>query len=688
MKKFALWIHRLRVLFYGALTAAALLLLVSLVVLFVYLNELPRVPEPLSRIIEMPPTEIYSATGERVMVLGGRDAVPLQRISRHFVQAVVATEDHRFWDHHGIDKLRTLKAAWDELFGQAWGTSTITQQLAKNLFFSFEKTYKRKFQEQLVACQIEARFSKEEILEAYINQITFGVGGEGVERASRNYFGKPSSDLSLEEASFLAGLPQSPSAYNPYRHMDRAKIRQRQVLQRMVKVGYITQMESEKAFAAPLTLRPRQTSPTGGNYYLDVVIQTLEERYGTQVVYHGGLRVTTTMDPQMQAWALSAVQKGLASLERDMGIEESSPSTLSQRPQAALVALETASGAVKALVGGSDFFQTEFNRAIENNRLPGSSFKPFTYYAAMEKLGLTPASLLIDKPVTIEVHGAPDWRPRNFDRSHRGPMILKWALMESINSIAAQLIEQTGIEKAIEVARRCGIRSPLQNVYSVALGTSGVSPLEMASAYATLANGGIRQEPFFIWRVEDAYGRTLEEHIVSGERTLDPAITYQMVDMMRGVMDAGTGQIVRSLGFKLPAAGKTGTTNNYTDAWFNGFTPNLSTSVWVGIDDNRGMRNENKVGITGSIGAAPIWADFMIHATEGEPPREFPIPPGIRFVDINPFTGRWAFPGETESITVALRDNQVALAGESPAAPSKDNVQGLTRPLDEVPEGP
>lgn len=367
----------------------------------------------------------------------------------------------------------------------------------------------------------------------------------------------------------------------------------------------------------------------------------------------------TTLDPQLQSHAVESLQKGLAKLDRMLGIyEPTNHGTELTRPQGALVAVETNSGAVRAMVGGRNYSETEYNRAVQRNRLPGSSFKPFLYYTAFEKLGVSPATVFVDRPVSIPVAGGQDWTPRNFGLKHEGPMILKKALMKSVNSVAAQLVERTGPEEVINTARRCGIKSPLQPVYSVALGTSGVSPLEMASAFATFANGGIRHEPFWIRRVEDALGRVLEEHIIDGERALDASIAYQVVDLMRGVVDGGTGSIVRRLGFDLPAAGKTGTTDGYYDAWFTGFTPTLSTSVWVGYDRGEGLRDTQGLGITGGRGAAPIWADFMLKATEGEPPREFAIPPDIRFEMVDPITGWVATELTHNPMRVALRQGQ------------------------------
>ena len=652
----------LRSTFYIGLTAAGLALLGLMVLVFVVVQDLPRVPDPLSRIIETPPTEIYATTGERLMVIGGREAIPLNRVSSDFINAVIATEDHRFWGHHGIDKLRTLKAFWITLFqpGRIQGASTITQQLAKNLFFSFERSYMRKFRELLVALQIESRYSKEEILEAYVNQIAFGPQAHGIEQAARVFFGKTASELDLAEAALLAGLPKSPTRYNPYRHMERAQNRQRVVLARMTATGYITRTQAEEAGANPIRLATFSRKARPGGYFLDMVIRDLENRYGSDVVHHGGLQVTTTIDPQLQIWAEEALAEGLDELTVLTGTTDLEPADETQHPQGALVAVAAQSGAVKALVGGRSYAETAYNRAIQNQRQVGSGFKPFTYYTALEKLGFSPATVMVDRPLTVPVRGADDWQPRNFSRTFHGPIVLKKALMESVNTIAAQLIERCGPEAVVATARRCGIDSPLRPVYSLALGTSGVSPLEMAGAFATFATGGIRHEPFWIARVEDPQGRILEEHLVSGRRVLEPDLSYQIVDMMRGVVDDGSGRVIRRLGFDLPAAGKTGTTNSYQDAWFIGFTPTLSTSVWVGFDKNRPLRDRNGVGVTGGRGAAPIWARFMKQAMEGEPARDFTVPEDIHLETIDPQTGRAPDALSRETLQVALTDGQSA----------------------------
>jgi penicillin-binding protein 1A len=645
---------------YLVATVAALAATGLFCLFLVAVKDLPRVPEPIGRINDTPATEIFSADGRRILTIGGRETVALDDVSYAFIQAILATEDHRFWDHRGLNKLRTIKALWVTLFepGKIQGASTITQQLAKNLFFSFERTYIRKFRELLVALQIEAQFSKQEILEAYINQIPFGVGAYGIGEAARTFFGKSAGELNLAEASLLAGLPKSPTRYNPFRYPDRARARQQVVLKRMVETGMISRQEAEDASAAASDLRAQARSLRVDSYFLDAVMKSLEETYTPEVVYHGGLRVYTTLDVGMQQQAEAALQEGITGLESQMAVAGGATDSLTEDDnglQGALVAVEVNTGAVKALVGGRDFFQTPYNRALQNHRQPGSGFKPFLYYGALERLGKTPADLMVDQPVSIPVAGKPPWKPRNFERSYKGPMVLKKAFTASVNTVAAQLVEALGPEAVVQTARRCGITSPLGPVYSVALGTFGVSPLEMAAAYATFAAGGVSHPPYWIRRVEDVSGRVLEEHIITGERVLNESITYQLVDMMAGVIDEGTGNVVRRMGFTLPAAGKTGTTNDYNDAWFTGFTPNLSTSVWVGFDRGQGMRDKNGAGVTGGRGAAPIWAQFMKAATQGEPPRAFMTPPDVYFKKVNPETGSVAGFWTRDPVSVAMR---------------------------------
>lgn len=646
-----------RIAVYLTLIFGAFLVLVTGGLILVSVKDLPQVPQPLGRIIDVPQTEVFAATGRRIITLGGREPVQLSFVSPHFLNAVIATEDHRFFEHHGVNKLRTLKALYVTLFesGRIQGASTITQQLAKNLFFSFEKTYLRKFREMLVAFQIEATSTKQEILHAYVNQIHFGAGAQGIERASQVFFGIPASKLTLSQAALLAGLPKSPTQYNPFRHYEKAIARRKFVLQRMVEVGEITAQEAADAMAVRPELATRQADSRTGSYFVDALINQLVEKYGEDVVFHGGIKVYSTLDPELQTAAETAVTKGLERLDTMMDMDSSDMDT----PQAALVAVDTGSGAVKALVGGRNYYKTEFNRAVQSRRQPGSGFKPFLYYCAFNELGFHPATPMADRPVTIPVKGAPAWQPKNFERTFQGEIILKQALTHSINTIAAQLVEQTGPDCVIQTARRCGITSPLEAVYSIALGTSGVTPLEMASAFATFATNGVHHEPFMIWRVEDPFGRIIDEHIAQGKRVLDAATAFQVVDMMRSVVDGGSARSIRQMGFTRPAAGKTGTTDSFNDAWFTGFTPSLSVSVWTGFDRKKKLALRGGTGITGGRASAPIWAEFMEQALKNEPERDFSIPAGIRFETVDTATGCAPDPdGSAQVVRVPLKDNQ------------------------------
>ncbi|WP_321494619.1 PBP1A family penicillin-binding protein [uncultured Desulfobacter sp.] len=662
MQRFAWLIFFLRLLFYTGLLASGIMAAAGCLMVFHISQDLPKLPSPLSRIIETPQSLIYAEDGQVLIALGEKTSVSLDMVSSDFLNAIVATEDHRFFEHHGVNKLRTFKALYITLFkpGQIQGASTITQQLAKNLFFSFEKTWHRKIKELLVAFQIEQANTKEQILEAYINQIHFGAGAQGIEKAARMYFDKPAQDLTLAEASLLAGLPKSPTYYNPFRYYDRALARRHVVLGRMVAAGFITADEAAQTDAIRPELHDGRKDARTGSYFLDALIAELVDIYGEDVVYHGGIKVYSTMDSRRQADALTAVTEGMARLDKLMGLDEGEQ----EKPQAALVAIDTSSGAVKAMVGGRDYYASEYNRAVNSKRQAGSGFKPFLYYAAFRDEKLNPASVFQDMPVAIPIKGAPDWYPQNFEKTFRGPMILKLGLIHSVNTIAAQLVADVGPDAVVDVARACGVKSPLKSVYSVALGASEVSVMDMASGFSTLAGLGIYHEPFLFWRVEDARGRVLFEHIVKDRRVLDMATAFQVVDMMEGVVDLGSGKGVRSLGFNRPAAGKTGTTNDCNDAWFTGFTPSLCVSVWTGYDKKKQLIDKNRRGITGGRGAVPIWTDFMIRAMKGEPERDFFIPADIRYETVETTTGcpaasRQNMAEETDSLQPAADSSDV-----------------------------
>ncbi len=656
-----------------ALVGVGMILAVLLVTVDV--PGIPRVPGDLNRLIAVPPTEVYASDGSLLTRVGGRRAVPLERISPLYRKAVLAAEDDRFFHHSGVDKPALTRATLGALLGsRSRGGSTITMQLARNLFFSFRKTWSRKFREILAAFEIERRFSKEEILAAYCNGIYFGNFAYGVEEAAETYFGEHASNLTLAQAALLAGLPQSPSRYNPYSHPERALARQRWILDRMLKLGWITPEEHRAAIEEELVFRQMYRDADEGSYFLDAVLRDLEEKYGKTVLYHGGLKIYTTLDPALQGYAIEAVRSALADLDGRFGLPPYAGVEAAERgnyPQAALVAVEAATGEVKALIGGRDWQASQFNRATQNRRNMGSSLKPALYLAAFEKLGYTPATVVVDSPIVVQIKGSKDWKPVNFDPFFRGPVVLKLALEKSINSVAARLILRVGPESMIETLHRLGVSSPLQPNYSLALGAGPVSAVEMAGIGASLANLGEVVRPTLIRRVEDARGRVLEETLIAPRPAFDAETVYQLVDMMKGVIEEGTGAGVGNYGFHLPAIGKTGTTNDYRDSWFLGATPRLSAAAWVGYDDNRPMRLPDGRGVTGAGGALPVWAKFMNRATEGEPPRDFTVPPGIVFRYVDPATGRIVSGPEVGGLRVALTQEAASeiqvLAAESGA---------------------
>ncbi len=638
-------------LIFSLVTFISVVLLAAIIGFFVVLHDLPYIPEDLRSLVYARPTEIYAADGSLVYRLGGRSYVTIEQISPHFLKAVVAAEDGDFHRHHGVDKLATVRGAMRSMSGHDLQSgSTITQQLTKNLFFSFEKSFLRKLKEMLISFQLETTFRKDQILEAYCNLIYFGGAAYGIEDAAQQFFNKPAADLTLPEAALLAGIVNSPSNLNPFSHFDRAKTRQKLILSRMVKNDFIPSSAGQTAFTDSLRLSRRRTL---GNDYLEYVISEAEKRYGREAVQFGGLRIYTTLDPALQRIAEEELRSGVAQLGASL---DSTGNAL----QGALAVVAVPTGEIKALVGAREYVPGGFNRAVKENRHIGSGVKPFIYMTALEQLRLTPRTVVYDTTTTFHPAGARQWRPRNFDRRNRGPMILKSALMQSINVIAAQITHQATPAKVIETMRRFGITAPLEEVLSIALGTSSVSPVEMASAYAVIANNGEYHRPVLIKRVEDLNGIVLDSAVSLfglGEPRFDPMQTYELLDMMMGVVDHGTGRVIRALGFTAPAAGKTGTSTEATDAWFTGFTTSLSTSVWVGYDRDFVMRTREGREVDGARGGAPIWANFMKRATELYPGRDFAVPGGLQSLYADPVTGHEVSNGE-EGISIVVPEDE------------------------------
>jgi len=656
-----------------AFSLFALMMALSLFCLGLYLDlkdDLPQLPDSLEKINLSLPTEIYSSEGNVIKVLGQRHPVSLEEISPRFTEAMIATEDSRFYSHSGVDHIGLARAMLKNIRNMkvSQGGSTITQQLSKNLFFSFERKWERKIKELLIALQMEATFSKEEILEAYCNQVYFGSGAYGVEDASLVYFNKRAKNLTLLQAAMLAGLPNSPNSANPFNNFERAMSRTRTVLNRMVRSNFISSFEMEQALETDLELAPPRIQSNPNQYFIQYVISNLENEYGKEFVHFGGLKIFTTIDSRLQQYAQQAVLTHMKSLDKRMAPREDE-----ELLQAAMVSLENKTGAIRVLLGGRDYSKSQFNRAVSNNRMAGSSFKPIVYLTAMEVLGISPATVIRDEPVSLEISPGKSWEPKNFNDQYFGDLILKRALMNSLNVVSAKLVNDLTPPRVIKTARQMGLTSPLGENLSLALGATGVSPLEMAGAYSVIANLGILNEPYLVERIEDFRGNKLYEHFYFGVQRFSQKSIYPLLDMMRGVVEEGTGRVIRRMGFSHPAGGKTGTTNDYKDAWFDGFTKDMATVVWVGYDSNISMIDRNGRGLTGGGAAAPIWAYFMKKALSGKSQVNFPVPEGIRFVDVDSQTGYIANSSMKNTMTVAVK-NDVVLT----LPPSTDSVQGYS----------
>ncbi len=571
-------------------------------------------------------TKVYGDDDELVAEFQAerRIFVPLQQIPPALRNAVIAVEDARFYSHFGVDLKGIFRAMYANFrHGRVVeGGSTITQQLAKVLFLTPDRSFSRKVKEAALALELEKRYSKDRLLELYLNQIYMGHGAFGVEAAARTYFGKSVQELTLGEAALLAALPRSPGNYSPFEHPEVAQRRRAVVLARMREQGYISEAEAKAANRAALGLIAPERRRGSGQFFLEYLQQSLEAKYGSDVLYKSGLSVYTTMNPGLQRVAEQALRDGIdALLER-----QAARAKLRGRagpggpaPEGAVVVIEPATGYVRALVGGTEFARSQFNRALHARRQPGSAFKPFVYLAALES-GKTPDDILDDSPIRYVSQGKV-WAPENYDGKFRGPVTLQQALEESINVPTIRLLEQVGVSRVIDAARRAGIQSPLPADLTLALGTGDVTLLELTAAYGTFANQGLRMEPIMVRYVTDSRGRLIEENIPQGREALDPAVVATLTRMLRGVVERGTAVTARVL--ERPLAGKTGTTNDFSNAWFVGFTPSVVGGVWVGYDRPRSLGPDE----TGARTALPIWIAVMREALRGHPVEEFPAGP-------------------------------------------------------------
>ncbi len=567
-------------------------------------------------------TYIYDINGELIARLHGdvnREVVTLDRISPHLKRSVLAMEDAYFYTHKGIDPNGIGRAVLANFTagGTVEGGSTLTQQLVKNLFLSNERTLNRKVAEAVLAMRVEQVFTKEQILEMYLNQVFWGKNTNGAETASQNYFGKSAADLTLGEAAMLAGTIQAPSVFNPVDNYTEAKKRQGLVLDRLAELGWSTAAEVKAAKAQKIVIRKQGISYEASRvpYVSQAVTAELEEKFGKDVVLQGGLRIQTTIDLKLQRIAEEVAADGHRDLV-DRG---------AYADQLALVAVDPRTGFVKALVGGvGEFDKNQFNRAVLARRQLGSSFKPFVYYVAFATGNYTPDSVIDDSPMSIP-DGDEPYVPRNYDNKFSGSITIRQAIAVSRNIPALKLGLEVGNENVVAICRKLGINSPMKPVVSLPLGAADVTPMEVAGAYAVFASGGYKSKTTLIARVTDRNGNLVLDNTPKPELILDPIAVSYLTDALRGVVTNGTATEAQ-LSEGRPVAGKTGTTSDFRDAWFVGYVPQLSVAIWIGNDDYSPMAN----GVTGGVYVTPIWRKFMERALAGQPIEQFPVPAEIQ----------------------------------------------------------
>jgi penicillin-binding protein 2D len=596
-------------------------------VFFLYLRAKPLPAAMVPQTTQI--TDQHGQTIDSLYTGQNRDSVPLSRVSPYLIQATLAIEDHRFYNHFGIDLRGTSRAVWVNLqhMDKVQGASTLTQQLARNLYLSHDRTWERKIKEAYYTLQLETHWSKDQILEGYLNTVYFGHSTYGVQAAARMFFGKDAKDLTLAEAALMAGVPKGPAYYSPYLDEKNAFQRQKLILSAMVREGFISQQEADAAKQEKLSIAPlKKRAPAIAPYFSDYVKHHAARilNITPDELEEGGYQIMTTLDMNAQKMAEEAIERHI---DKKSDI------------QAALVAIDPRNGYIKAMVGGRDYEKNQYNRVFADTRQPGSSFKAFVYLTALQKGGFTALTKRKSEPTVFTYdNGKKTYAPSNFGNHYPDdPIDLRQAIAQSDNIYAVQTLLDVGAEEVIATARKLGIQSPMQPVPSLALGTYPVSPFEMAQAFAVIANQGVKSEPVAILRIEDSVGRVLYEAQPQSEQVIEPEYTYVLTNLMESVFDSG-GTAHRVAGtFKRPVAGKTGTTNN--DAWLVGYTPELSTAVWIGYDRNRA------ISAVESYKAAPIFADFMENTLEAIPPKLFPIPDRVVSIYIDPATGKLADAG-------------------------------------------
>jgi len=599
----------------------------------------------------------------RFFFLERRIPVPLREIPETLIQAVIAVEDSRFYQHFGLDIKGILRALWKDIrsLRVVEGGSTLTQQLSKVLFLTPEKTLMRKIREAILAINIERRYSKEEILSLYLNQIYLGEGAYGVEAAARTYFGKRSSELTLAECAMIAGIPRSPALYSPIGNPDKALGRMEVVLRRLHDEGYISREENDQAVLTGFSIAPVLPSEDPAPYFTEIIRKELEERFGANFVYRGGITVQTTLDLDLQDAARNAVREGIEKYEK-----RHPPGPEDPPIQASLLALEPSTGQVKALVGGRDFSQSPYNRATQARRQPGSAFKPFLYTAAIAS-GIPPTEILDDSAFEVALKGQPPYVPGNYSQRYYGPVTMRTALETSLNAASVDLLLKVGYEPVMDMASKLGVTTELKPYPTLALGVFDVSLQEMVAAYGTLGNRGILVKPRYITRVLNRLGQVLWEPSLQLADATSPEVTYVATNLLEGVIERGTGRSASDL--PGPLAGKTGTTDDFKDAWFLGFAPRLAAGVWVGFDIPKSLG----AGETGARAALPIWKLFMEPALKKIPAGEFLTPQGVEFAMIDPETGLLAGPACPSRIVEAF------LEGTAPTEKCGRHIESIFR---------
>jgi penicillin-binding protein 1B len=610
------------------------------------------------RAVRLEPELITSVYGD---VMEDRVPVPLTSVPKVLIDAIVATEDRSFFHHEGISIKGMIRAAITNFQsgGVRAGGSTLTQQLVKNLYLDPSRRYSRKVREIAMAIMLEARYSKQQILEAYLNEIYLGQNGSvqiaGVEEASRVYFSKHVNYLTLPEAATLAGMIRFPNGYSPLRYPERAMARRNVALKGMLDERMITEAEYQAAIAAPMTVNKFPKSYGSAPFFVDLVMKQLREKYPETQLRTEGLRVFTTLDTVLQRAAEESLKEGIAALSKKYARIRKSATPL----EGVVVTVQPGTGYVRALVGGRDYTRSQFNRAFQAERQPGSLFKPFVYVAAMDpargQQALTASTILDDSPISVQT-GATVWRPQNYDNRFHGPVTVRRALAMSYNVPAVRAAIDAGVPNVVKLASHVGVESTLQPYPSIALGSFEVTPLEIAYAYSVFANEGVKAEPISILAVVTADGKLLENREVKMKRVASAGVCYVMNDILKGVLDYGTAGRIRSLGFERHFAGKTGTTNNYRDAWFVGYSPRILSLVWVGFDDG------HNVGLAGGEAAMPIWAGYMRRVVGMIPDTGFRKPAEVVDRQIDPESGLLATPSCPQAA------EEIYVAGTEPTA--------------------